>query len=66
MQASSTAETDIGPYGNEYVLIVEMGEDGKQAEKVIEWVDSAYSAKFMGMLRHEIERKKREEGGGGE
>lgn len=57
MQASSTAETDIGPYANEYVLVTEMGEDGKQAEKVIEWTDSGYAIKFMGRLAEEVERK---------
>ena len=66
MQASSTAETDIGPYANEYVLVIEMGQDGKQAEKVVEWVDSGYAVTFMGRLRQEIERKKKEEGGGGD
>ena len=66
VQASSTAETDIGPYANEYVLVIEMGQDGKQAEKMVEWVDSGYSVTFLGRLRKEIERKNREEGGGGD
>lgn len=58
--ASSTAETDIGAYANEYVLVVEMGHDGKQAEKVIEWVDSGYSVRFLGQLRQHVELEKTE------
>ena len=57
MLASSTAETDIGPYNNEYVLVVEMGRDGRQVEKVIEWVDSGYSVKYLGRLRQATDTK---------
>ena len=57
MLASSTAETDIGPYNNEYVLVIEMGRDGRQVEKVIEWVDSGYSVKFFGQLRQATDTK---------
>ena len=57
MLASSTAETDIGPYSNEYVLVIEMGRDGRQAEKVIEWVDSGHSVKYFEKLRQATETK---------
>ena len=66
MLASSTAETDIGAYANEYVLVVEMSQDRKEAEKVVEWVDSGYSVRFMGRLRHEVEMKKTKREGGSE
>ena len=55
--ASSTAETDIGPYKNEYVVVIEMGRDGRQAEKVIEWVDSGYVVKFFGKLSQATDAK---------
>ena len=64
MLASSTADTDIGTYANEYVLVVEMTRDGKQAERVIEWVDSGYSVRFLGQLRRHIELPKTEDNEG--
>ncbi|KAL8796248.1 MAG: hypothetical protein Q9195_001363 [Heterodermia aff. obscurata] len=60
MLASSTAETDIGPYSNEYVLVIKMGRDGRQAEKVIEWVDSGYAIKYFGKLRQAADTKNKE------
>ncbi|KAH8714030.1 hypothetical protein GQ44DRAFT_689025 [Phaeosphaeriaceae sp. PMI808] len=50
MHATSTAETDIGPYGNEYALILHFTDDGKKVTKFLEYVDSAYSIKFFGAL----------------
>ena len=55
MVASSTADTDIGTYANEYVLVIEMGRDGRQAERVVEWADSGYSVRFLGHLRRHHE-----------
>lgn len=70
LQASSTADTDVGPYGNEYVLVVEMGWDGTEVERVVEWVDSGYAMEFFARLRgggleREREKKGGEGGGGG-
>jgi hypothetical protein len=50
MHATSTAETDIGPYANEYALILFFTEDGKKVTKLLEYVDSAYSIRFFGAL----------------
>jgi len=50
MHATSTAETDIGPYGNEYALILFFTDDGKKVTKFLEYVDSAYSIKFFTAL----------------
>jgi ketosteroid isomerase-like protein len=47
MNATSTAETDIGPYANEYAPILHFTDDGKKVTEVLEYVDSAYSAKFF-------------------
>jgi ketosteroid isomerase-like protein len=50
MHATSTADTDIGPYANEYALILHFTEDGKKVTKFLEYVDSAYSIKFFAAL----------------
>ncbi|KAM0795175.1 hypothetical protein BDR22DRAFT_894425 [Usnea florida] len=54
MRASSTAETDVGPYANEYVLVMRMTEDGRLVERFDEFVDSAVSAGFMPRLREKM------------
>ena len=51
MHATSEAETDIGEYRNEYILIFHMTEDGRKVEKVYEYVDSDCSKKFWLRLR---------------
>jgi hypothetical protein len=50
MHATSTADTDIGRYANEYALILHFTEDGKKVTKFLEYVDSAYSIKFFAAL----------------
>lgn len=50
MHATSTADTDIGPYANEYALVLFFTDDGKKVKKFLEYVDSAYSIKFFGAL----------------
>ncbi|KAK7464919.1 hypothetical protein VKT23_006128 [Stygiomarasmius scandens] len=59
MWASSTAETDIGPYKNEYVLILNCDEDGK-AIWVGEFVDSHNSVTFFPKLREYLASKAKE------
>lgn len=41
------AESDIGPYQNEYIWIFTVTEDGTQIENSAEFIDSAYTAEFM-------------------
>lgn len=50
MHATSTADTDIGPYENEYALILQFAEDGRKVVKILEFVDSAYSMEFFERL----------------
>jgi ketosteroid isomerase-like protein len=50
MHATSTAETDVGPYANEYALILTFTEDGEKVIKFLEYVDSAYSQGFFAKL----------------
>jgi ketosteroid isomerase-like protein len=47
--ASSTADTDIGPYANEYMLVLYFNSDYK-VDKILEFVDSASSKEFFGKL----------------
>lgn len=53
IRASSTADTEIGPYANEYMLSLEFTEDGKQVKAFDEFVDSDYSERFFASLRDE-------------
>lgn len=54
---SSTAETPIGPYGNEYVLVLHFNEAGDKVEKFIEFVDTEYSKSFFGRMRVHLEEQ---------
>jgi hypothetical protein len=49
--AESTADTDIGPYKNEYMLVFYLDERGEKVERILEFVDSANSVEFSPTLR---------------
>lgn len=49
--ARSTAETPVGPYGNEYMITLQMTDDDLHVKEIKEFVDSQYGAEFMGKLR---------------
>ena len=51
MHASSEASTVLGAYGNEYMLVLHMTEDGSKVERIYEFVDSGYGADYMRRLR---------------
>jgi hypothetical protein len=57
MHVTSTAETTIGPYANEYALILHFTEDRTKITKFFEFVDSAYSLKFFVKLAEEGGKK---------
>ncbi|KAI0909428.1 hypothetical protein F4823DRAFT_426470 [Ustulina deusta] len=57
MWASSTASTEIGPYVNEYVIILYMNEAGDKVTKFLEFVDSSYSVAFFPRLREHLAQK---------
>lgn len=44
----SRADTDLGPYANEYILVLSMSEDGTELVDVMEFADSLYSREFWG------------------
>lgn len=48
----SAADTDIGPYTNEYILILTLSEDGTEIDEIVEFADSAYSQKWFRKLCH--------------
>ena len=59
MHASSTATTDLGDYGNEYMLVLHMTVDGKKVVRFEEFVDSKYSTEFMPRLREHLVGKQK-------
>ena len=60
VHASSTAMTVLGEYGNEYILVLHMDEPGEKVEKLLEYVDSAYSQEFMTKLRKRLVSQEKE------
>ena len=62
LQAESTAMTALGEYRNEYVLVLQMTEEGGLVERFEEFVDSKVSVEFLPRLREYLEdREEREE-----
>ncbi|KAK5627305.1 hypothetical protein RRF57_003020 [Xylaria bambusicola] len=57
MWAQSKAMTDIGPYTNEYVVILHMNEAGDKVTKFVEFVDSQFSVTFFAKLREHQAQK---------
>ncbi|PTB63399.1 hypothetical protein BBK36DRAFT_1143884 [Trichoderma citrinoviride] len=50
MHLKSSAETDVGPYENEYFFVLTVSEDGEKIDEVVEFLDTAYTAEFMERL----------------
>ncbi|ROV88143.1 hypothetical protein VMCG_10430 [Cytospora schulzeri] len=50
MWVSSKAQSLIGPYGNEYTILLYFNEDGDKVNKIVEFVDSAYAKDFFTRL----------------
>ena len=59
MHVSSTAKTDLGDYGNEYILVLHMTEDGEKVVRFEEFVDSKYSEEFMPRLKEHLVGKQK-------
>lgn len=52
--ARSIADTDLGPYANEYMLVFYMNEAGDKVDKFLEFVDASNSLTFFPKLRQYI------------
>ncbi|KAF2996998.1 hypothetical protein E8E14_002572 [Neopestalotiopsis sp. 37M] len=50
MSVHSTAETPIGPYDNEYVMMFNFTPDGSKIVRIREFVDSGASSQFFARL----------------
>ena len=51
LHVSSTADTPVGPYANEYVLMIWATEDCTKVEKFVEFLDSWQSVRFFSKLQ---------------
>ena len=51
LHAKSQAETALGAYANEYVILMRMTEDHQKVVEIKEFVDSGYSADYFQRLR---------------
>ena len=51
IRARSSAETVLGEYTNEYVLVMHMTDDDQKVLQIKEFVDSEYSQEFFPKLR---------------
>ncbi|KAK0658000.1 hypothetical protein B0T16DRAFT_317341 [Cercophora newfieldiana] len=57
--AKSTAETDIGPYRSEYMLVFYLNNKGDKVTRFLEFVDSAVAKDFLPKLRRHIAEGRR-------
>jgi hypothetical protein len=51
MHLRGYADSDIGPYENEYIVVLKMTERGDLVEEIVEFLDSGYTEKFFGKLQ---------------
>ena len=51
MHASSKAETPLGPYANEYMLVFNLTDEHERVLQIKEFVDSSVSVNAMSRLR---------------
>ena len=54
MWVDSKAQSLIGPYGNEYMILLYFNEAGDKVERIVEFIDSAYSKDFFTRLGHHM------------
>lgn len=41
LHLTSTGETDLSRYANEYMIVLKMTDDGAQIKKIVDFIDSA-------------------------
>lgn len=59
---SSTADTVVGPYANEYMIMMHFNEAGDKVVRFLEFVDSAFSRDHFGRLRSFVEERRQRAG----
>lgn len=57
MSVHSTADTPIGPYDNEYVMMFDFTPDGSKIVRIREFVDSGASSQFFARLGEMAEKE---------
>ncbi|KAJ8124139.1 hypothetical protein ONZ43_g68 [Nemania bipapillata] len=62
MMGSSVGSSDVGPYSNEYALVLYMNEAGDKITKFFEFVDTNKTVAFFAKLRAYLEEKASAEG----
>ncbi len=50
LHLKSTGETDVGPYANEYMIVLTTTEDGQLISQVTEFMDSGYTLNLVSKL----------------
>lgn len=68
---SSVSETAVGRYANEYMILLYFNGAGDKVERVVEFVDSAYSRSFFARLERFVAeggqgRQQQQQASGGE
>lgn len=56
---SSTSESVLGPYQNEYMILLHFNDTGDKVERVVEFVDSGYSISFFQKLAETVAEKEK-------
>lgn len=59
---SSVSDTVLGKYENEYMILLYFNQAGDKVERVVEFVDSAYSKAFFGRLEKFVAERSSEQG----
>eukprot|EP00918_Siedleckia_nematoides_P040272 GHVU01087397.1.p3 GENE.GHVU01087397.1~~GHVU01087397.1.p3 ORF type:complete len:149 (+),score=38.54 GHVU01087397.1:1060-1506(+) len=59
---SSKADSVIGPYGNEYMILLHFNPEGDKVTRFVEFIDTAFSKDFFGRLGKWAAEKKGAEG----
>ncbi|KAM7185468.1 hypothetical protein V8F20_011790 [Naviculisporaceae sp. PSN 640] len=52
----TTGDTDIGPYNNELIFLIYLNKECTHIVKILEFVDSAFTADFFPRLRAHMEQ----------
>lgn len=59
MQLKGHAESDVGIYMNEYIIVLGITEDAKLVEEIVEFLDSGYTDAFFGKFQGEDQKNVR-------